>query len=387
MVRERDTNPGAKSPSPKPRRAAAFQQTPRRRRRRPGWSDVPPGGSGAPLGSPERPRKRKSGTSAAAAAAAEDASPRRATRSSASSAAAQMDVEGVVAWLRRTAAGELWAVRGRNRGIDVDFEPLGAVILAVRHVRSEPDTPYYKKQKRHHKQDTRSSGRRAGELSHLSSFLESTRKRIGIDPVTCQAAIPEYNDPSEECKANYRNDKDTLQRMGTVVRLPPIVESPKTRKCSHPGSEDDNCKCSHPGSEACVEVRVKEAWKRVKYQLGDQAFRNCGFGAMGERVLKLWTAEEKKKLADIEKLIPQSKSSDEDFMKVALEQFSSERTTDLAKYYYNVFLPRRLASLNRTEATTSIDVSPDDEGNNQDDDNKVHRSEEKSKGSGSSSKR
>jgi len=66
-------------------------------------------------------------------------------------------------------------------------------------------------------------------------------------------------------------------------------------------------------------------------------------------------------------------------MKVALEQFSSERTTDLAKYYYNVFLPRRLASLNRTEATNFIDASPDDEGNNQDDDNKVHRSEEKSK--------
>lgn len=164
-----------------------------------------------------------------------------------------------------------------------------------------------------------------------------------------------------------------------MVRLPPIVEPPKTRKCSHPGSEDDNCKCSHPGSEACVEVHVKEAWKRVKYQLGDQAFKNCGFSAMGERVLKLWTTEEKKKLADIEKLIPQSKSSDEDFMKVALEQFSSERTTDLAKYYYNVFLPRRLASLNRTEATNSIDASPDDEGNNQDDDNKVHRSEEKSK--------
>ncbi|KAG0546870.1 hypothetical protein BDA96_01G030900 [Sorghum bicolor] len=352
-------------------------------------SDVPPGGSGAPPGSPERPRKRKSG--AEVAAAAEDASPRRTTRSSASSSA-QVDVKGAVAWARRVAAGELWAVRGRNRGIDVDLEPLGAVILAVRHVRSkldpdDPDTPYYKKQRRHHKQDTRSSGRRAGELGHLSSFLESTRKRIGIDPVTCQAAIPEYNDPSEESNANYRNDKDTLQRMGTVVRLPPIVEPPRTRKCSHPVSEDDNCKCSHPGSEACVEVHVREAWKRVKYQLGDQAFRNCGFDAMGERVLKLWTAEEKKKLADIEKLIPQSKSSDEDFMKVALEQFSSERTTDLAKYYYNVFLPRRLASLNRTEATNSIDASPDNEGNNQDDDNKVHRSEEKSKGSGSSSKR
>jgi hypothetical protein len=60
-----------------------------------------------------------------------------------------VDVKGAVAWARRVAAGELWAVRGRNRGIDVDLEPLGAVILAVRHVRSkldpdDPDTPYYK---------------------------------------------------------------------------------------------------------------------------------------------------------------------------------------------------------------------------------------------------
>jgi len=106
-------------------------------------SDVPPGGSGAAPGSPERLRKRKSSASAA------DASPRRATRSSASSSSAQVDVEGAVAWARRVAAGELWAVRGRNRGIDVDLEPLGALILAVRHVRSEldpddPNTPYYK---------------------------------------------------------------------------------------------------------------------------------------------------------------------------------------------------------------------------------------------------
>ncbi|AQK61844.1 AT-rich interactive domain-containing protein 2 [Zea mays] len=320
-------------------------------------SNVSPGGSGAPPGSPRLRR--------------------------APEVSAQVDVEGAVAWARGAAAGELWAVRRRNRGIDVDEEQLRAVMLAVRQLRYEldpddPDTPYPKKQKRHHKQGTRSSERIAGRVSRVSSFLESTSKHIGIDPDKCAAAVPEWiNDPSEECKANYRSHNDTLQRMGTVVMLPPIVDPPKTRK-----SEDGKCKCSDPGSETCAKVHVKEAWKRVKYQLGEQAFRNCGFDAMGERVLKLWTAEDKKKLADIEKLIPQSKCSDKCFMKVALKQFSSERTTDLAKYYYNIFLPRRLASLSRAEATYSIDVSLEDEGKDQ-----VHLSREKGKGSGSSSKR
>jgi hypothetical protein len=62
---------------------------------------------------------------------------------------AQVDVEGAVAWARGAAAGELWAVRRRNRGIDVDEEQLRAVMLAVRQLRYEldpddPDTPYPK---------------------------------------------------------------------------------------------------------------------------------------------------------------------------------------------------------------------------------------------------
>ncbi|RCV40145.1 hypothetical protein SETIT_9G028400v2 [Setaria italica] len=344
-------------------------------------SDVPPGGPGAAPGSPEHSRKRK-GVAATAEedAAAASASTRRATRSSASAL-----VDGAMAWARRAAAG---ALCGRNRGIVDDDEKL-AVMLALRHMRSEvdPDAPYSKKQKRLHKQGTRSSGRIAGDLSNLPSFLESTRKRIGLDAVMCQAAIPEWvNAPSEEEKAEYRNDNETLQKMGTVVRLPPIVEPRKTRKAvEDKKAVDDKCKCSHPGSEACVGAHVKEAWKRVKYQLGEPAFRNCGFDAMGERVLKLWTAEDKKKLSDIERSVPQNNL--EDFMNIALKQFRSERTRDLSKYYYNIFLPRRLASLNRTEATNAKNISPDDEGNNQDDGNDVRHSEGKSKGSGSSSKR
>ncbi|RLN17575.1 hypothetical protein C2845_PM02G42760 [Panicum miliaceum] len=311
-------------------------------------SDVPAGSPGAVPGSPEHSRKRKSVSAAAEEdAASASASTRRATRSSAS---ALVDVDGTMAWARRAATGALWAVRGRNCGI-VDDDGRLAVILALRHSRTEevdpdePGTPYSKceicgcldgnwfvcnsasftshKQKRLHK-GTRSSGRIAGDLNHLSSFLVSTRKRIGMDPIMHQAAVPEWvNVPSEEDKAEYRDDNETLQKMGTVVRLPPIVEPRKTRK-----AVDDKCKCSHPGSEACAGVHVKEAWKRVKYQLGDHAFRNCGFDAMGERVLKLWTPEDKKKLADIEKSVPQN--NHEDFMRIALKQFKSERTMDLA---------------------------------------------------------
>ncbi|XP_062209057.1 AT-rich interactive domain-containing protein 1-like [Phragmites australis] len=319
--------------------------------------DLPSGGSGAPPGSPAQSRKRKRGATPAAEEPAA-ASTRRATRSTAG-----LEVGGAVRWARSAAAGTLWAVRGRNRGIDDDEERMGALILAVRHVLSElkpddPDTPYAKK--RLHRQGTRSSARIAG---HLSSFLVSTRKCIRIDSVQYQASVPEWeNAPSEKDKADYRTDKKTLQKMGTVVMLPFIMEPRKTRQ-----AVDDKCKCSRPGSEACVGVHVKETRNRLKYQLGEKTFKNCGFDAMGEEVLKLWTAEDKKKLDDIEKLIPHNKH--ENFMKIASKQFSSKKTTDLAKYYYNIFLPKRLAALTRTEATDATDASTDDEGNNQHDDN------------------
>ena len=45
------------------------------------------------------------------------------------------------------------------------------------------------------------------------------------------------------------------------------------------------------------------------------------------------------------RLVP--KNNHEDFIKIALKQFRLERTRDLTKYYYNIFLPRRLASLFR----------------------------------------
>ncbi|KAL6636603.1 hypothetical protein ACP70R_024175 [Stipagrostis hirtigluma subsp. patula] len=333
-------------------------------------SDLPPGGSGAPPSSPAGSRKRKRGVAAADGAAS---ATKRATRSS-----AQLDVDGAVRWARRAAAGALWEVRGRNRGID-DEEALAGVVLALRQELSalepdDPDSPYAKIQKRHYRQGTRSSGRIAGNPS--ASYLASKRKRIGIDPVQYQASVPEWeNAPSEKDKADYKTDNLTLEKMGTVIMPPSTVNQPKLRS---------PCKCSHPGSEACVGVHVNEASRRLKYQMGEEAFKNCGLDAMGAQVLDLWTAEDKEKLEDIEKLIPDNKH--ESFMKIASKQFSSKSTRDLAKYYYNVFLPRRLATLTRREAKDATEVSTDDEGNDQHDDNNEHLSEGKSRRSGSSSK-
>lgn len=215
-------------------------------------------------------------------------------------------------------------------------------------------------------------------MSHLSSYLVSTRKRIGVDPVQYQASVPEWqNAPFEKDKAEYKTDKETSRKMGTVVMLPFNVEQRKTRR-----AVNDRCKCSHPGSEACIEVHVKEARNRVRSQLGEKTFRNCGLDAMGEQVLKLWTAADKKKLNDIEKSIPHNKR--ESFIKIASKQFSSKSTVDLAKYYYNVFLPKRLACLTRAEATHAVDISTDDD--DQDDDNDEHCSEQKN-GKSQSSKR
>ncbi|KAJ1292902.1 hypothetical protein BS78_01G026000 [Paspalum vaginatum] len=290
-------------------------------------------------------------------------------------------------WTRRAAEGALWEVLGRNRGID-DEDQLTAVMLGLRFWRFEnvdsdhPDTPYPKKQKRLLKQGIRSSERiasgRIQPLNFLASRRTSARPKARVDPVAYQAAVPEWvNAPSEEDMADYRNDNETSQKMGMVVALRPhrIVESPKTRN-----TVDNKCKCPDPGSEACVRLHVKQAWKAVWNELGKDGFKSFGFDAMGERVLNAWTAEDKNTLADIEKLVPQN--NHEDFMKIALKQFRPERTMDLSQYYYNVFLPRRLASLNRAEAANAIDV-----GNNQDDERNVQRSEEKTKGSGSSSKR
>ncbi|PNT73875.1 hypothetical protein BRADI_1g03330v3 [Brachypodium distachyon] len=352
-------------------------------------SDLPSGNGGPyppPPTTPPRGRaKHKRGD--------DDASvPTPGTRSSAS-ASARQDVEevvnGAVRVARRAAAGALWTPAKKAAtvpGLDGNHvELMRDVICEARQALSvvlpdDADSLYQKKYKVH-RSGSRSSGRLACKISYLSSF---PAKRVGRDPVAHQASVPEWKGaPSEKYTDDYK--AKTLQKMGTIVcplsmDISAADEAEKTRK-----ERVDKCDCSLPGSDDCVRVHVKKARSFIKDQLGEEAFKNCGLDAMGEQVGELWTATDKRKLANVDKLIPQNKH--QKFMKIALQQLKQKEAKDLGKYYYNVFLPRRLASLTREEPGKGKDVDTNDEESDQDDGNNEHQSRKKSKNFRSSSER
>jgi hypothetical protein len=139
----------------------------------------------------------------------------------------------------------------------------------------------------------------------------------------------------------------------------------------------DKCNCSDAESEYCVRVHVEKARSWIKDQLGEEAFKNCGLDATSEQVGELWTAADKKKLEDIDKLIPRNKH--QKFMKIALRELSKKKQKDLAKYYFNVFLPGRLASLTRAKHKKDEAIDTGDEKSSQSDDNNEHRPRKKRK--------
>uniref|UniRef100_A0ACD6A7U8 Uncharacterized protein n=1 Tax=Avena sativa TaxID=4498 RepID=A0ACD6A7U8_AVESA len=307
-------------------------------------SDLPSGGSGAISPPPRTPSKRS------AKRKRDDSSgpPPLPSRDTRSSAEARKAAAGAVRKARRAAAGALWTAktgRGRGRGFG-DVDKMRAVILALRLARfvrvpdDHPDAPYPK------------------IVNCNISYLKVPEKCPRIDPVECQVSVPEWNDkPSDKETVNYK--AASIPNLGTIVCPLNMVnlatdEPEKTRK-----EWVDNCNCSHPGSEDCVRVHIEKARSSIKDQLGEEAFKNCGLDAMGEQVEELWTAVDKEKLKDVDKLIPESEHPK--FIKIALKELTQKEKKDLAKYYYNVFLPRRLASLTRAEHTKDEAIDTDDE--------------------------
>ncbi|XP_015690132.2 uncharacterized protein LOC107303816 [Oryza brachyantha] len=199
------------------------------------------------------------------------------------------------------------------------------------------------------------SVRRVRSIMNID-YTSASRKGILIDPILCQASVPEWrNALPEKDIADYTTDGETSRKLGQVV-CPLNMDSMSTSQLSATSSE---CKCKLPGSKACVGVHIKMATSLLKNQLGEHAFSNCGLEAMGgEQTLKLWTRTDQKKIGKITRVIPRNKRGN--FMEIALKKFSSEKPKkDLVNYYYNVFLPRRLASLTRAENTNAKDVDTD----------------------------
>ncbi|XP_044392360.1 uncharacterized protein [Triticum aestivum] len=260
-------------------------------------------------------------------------------------------------WLARVVAT---GMRGRGRA---HIEPTQKMIAGLRQARS----------KSHSQEGV------APKISNLSSYAQ---KRVRTVPVNHLAAIPEWKTAASEAEADdYK--AATLAKLGTTVcrlniDIPASDESEKMRK-----EVVDRCRCAHPGSEDCVRVHVGKARSWIKDQLGEEAFRNCGLDAMGEQVAELWASVDRKKLEDLDKLVPQNKP--QKFMETALKELGQKETKDLAKYCYNVFLPRRLASLTRAEHKNDEAVDWEDEKSDQEDDRNDRSPRKKNKTSGSSS--
>ncbi|CAM0877504.1 unnamed protein product [Alopecurus aequalis] len=325
-------------------------------------SDLPPssGGSPPPRTPVRRAGKRKRGDGDGdgdeSAVPAPRSLPSRETRSAAAAreamaAAAQMARSALWA-ARRAAAGALWTARtgrgsGSGGGLGLGVERMREVILEVRAARSEL-------------------------VPNDIAYSLYPRECVGIG-VKYQASVPELLSKKEA--ADYR--ATTLQKQGTIVRLPATNKPEKMRK-----KRVDKCDCPRPGSQKCVRVHITKAKVWIQDQLGKKAFRNCGLDAMGEQAVELWTTADKKKLEDLGKSIPRDKYRN--FMRTALEEFS---TKDLAKYYYNVFLPRRLARVTRAQRKKDEAVDMADEISGLDEDSSEHRPRKKHKSSGSSSTR
>lgn len=256
------------------------------------------------------------------------------------------------------------------------------MILGMRLARSvpvlvpddDPDSPYPR--------DMRSGSRSAERVyCNISYLSRDPPKRAITDPVKHQASVPGWeNKPSKKEADDYK--AKTLEMLGTIV-CPLNMDIPLTVDPENAKKERvDKCNCSHPRSEDCVLVHVQKARSWIKEQLGEEAFKNCGLDVMGEQVEELWTAVDKKKLEKVYKSIPQNEH--QTFMKIALKEHSDKEKERLARYYYNVFLPRRLASFTRA-GHKHEDVDTGDEKSSESDDSNEHRPRKKSKSSGSSS--
>ncbi|XP_048532538.1 uncharacterized protein LOC125511256 [Triticum urartu] len=324
---------------------------------------------------PSASRKRRRGDND------DGAPPSLPSRETRASVAAREAAVGAVRTARRVAAGAVWAAkagRGHGRGLG-DVGRMREVLLTVRGARcarvpNDDDYPY--------PQESRSPERLNCKISYLSNY---PLKRVRTDPVEHQASVPEWkNAPSVEYTDDYK--AATLPKLGTVV-YPLNMDISATDKSEKKRKRlVDKCKCSCPGSEDCVRFHVKKARSWIKDQLGEEAFRNCGLDAMGEQVGEQWTTVFKRKLEKVDKLIPQNKH--QKFMEIALKELGQKETKDLAKYYYNVFLPRRLASLTRAEHKKDEAVDTSDEKSDQEDgENERHPRKKSKKSYGSSSTR
>ncbi|WMV30881.1 hypothetical protein MTR67_024266 [Solanum verrucosum] len=184
--------------------------------------------------------------------------------------------------------------------------------------------------------------------SAIGFWWKQRRKRIPVGP-QFQADIP------ESIEEIYESDSKWL---GTGIW--PLGKREKKRALVDRGpigkGRQDICSCNTRGSYDCVKFHISEKRRKLKIDLGS-AYSEWKFDSIGEEVALSWSREEEHKFQDIVKSNPLSE--EKSFWNEVFKFFPNKSRESLVSYYFNVFLLRRRANQNRTNAG-NID-SDDDE--------------------------
>ncbi|KAG5607005.1 hypothetical protein H5410_028497 [Solanum commersonii] len=184
--------------------------------------------------------------------------------------------------------------------------------------------------------------------SAIGFWWTQRRKRIPVGP-QFQADIP------KSIEEIYESDSKWL---GTGIW--PLGKRGKKRTLVDRGpigkGRQDICSCNTRGSYDCVKFHISEKRRKLKIDLGS-AYSEWKFDCIGEEVALSWSREEEHKFQDIVKSNPLSE--EKSFWDEVFKLFPNKSRESLVSYYFNVFLLRRRANQNRTNAG-NID-SDDDE--------------------------
>lgn len=182
----------------------------------------------------------------------------------------------------------------------------------------------------------------------------SSKPVIPIGP-GFQANVPEWigqDHKNNSCTIGTKSDESKW--LGTRT-WPSKYTSPKVQIDVIGKGRPDFCSCSIPGSVECVKFHVNERRVQLKSNLGP-TFREWKFDEMGDEILNLWNLKEQNKFHYLVKM--NSESQNKKFLKLALEHLPSKCRQTIAKYYFNVHVPRRMSRQSRSGCTI---IDTDDE--------------------------
>ncbi|CAI0463055.1 unnamed protein product [Linum tenue] len=199
--------------------------------------------------------------------------------------------------------------------------------------------------------------------AYIPYFDRFPRKQVPLGQ-NHQASIPPLcpnvekhkkgSEESSEPNAMLMSCSDEEKKlMGTCI-LP--MPDTKSFFLDQVGLSGSHCCCLDAGSFRCVQQHVSEARDKLKKSLGHENFSSLGFTNMGEEVAWKWTENEERLLHAV--IYSNPPSSGQNFWNHLTQVFPARPMDEIVSYYFNVFMLRKRASQNRSDA---LDIDSDDD--------------------------